>query len=79
MKFVLEGMEESGSEGLDDVLLKNRDTFLNDIDVTCISDNYWLGKSKPCLTYGLRGVCYYTVEVSSPKQDLHSGIYGGTL
>ncbi|CAD5221638.1 unnamed protein product [Bursaphelenchus xylophilus] len=79
IKFVLEGMEESGSEGLDEVLLKHKDTFLHDVDATCISDNYWLGKNKPCLTYGLRGVCYYAVEVSSPKQDLHSGIYGGTI
>ena len=25
-----------------------------EIDYCCISDNYWLGKEKPCLTYGLR-------------------------
>lgn len=47
-------MEESGSEGLDDILRKHKDTFLKDVDFTCISDNYWLGKKKPCITYGLR-------------------------
>ena len=34
------------------------------VDYCCISDNYWLGKNKPCLTYGLRGVCYFFIEVS---------------
>lgn len=40
--------------GLDEILEKNKSTFLADVDFTCISDNYWLGKKKPCLTYGLR-------------------------
>jgi cytosolic nonspecific dipeptidase len=53
-KFCFEGMEESGSEGLDDILAAHKDTFLADVDFTCISDNYWLGKEKPCITYGLR-------------------------
>lgn len=79
IKFVFEGMEESGSEGLDDVLIKHKDDFLSNVDFVCISDNYWLGKEKPCITYGLRGVCYYCVEISAPKQDLHSGLYGGTV
>jgi len=79
IKFVLEGMEESGSLGLDAVLEAHRSTFMANVDFTCISDSYWLGKSKPCIDYGLRGMCYYFVEVSAPKQDLHSGCYGGTV
>ncbi|KAF8384990.1 hypothetical protein PRIPAC_74132 [Pristionchus pacificus] len=78
-KFCLEGMEESGSEGLEETLKARKDSFLSDVSFTCISDNYWLGTTKPCLTYGLRGICYFTVEVAGPTQDLHSGIYGGTL
>lgn len=31
------------------------------------------------MTYGLRGICYYGVEVSHPKQDLHSGVFGGSI
>lgn len=89
-------MEESGSEGLDDCLKERKDTFLSDVEATCISDNYWLGKKKPCITYGLRGwystlsmplvmhqfasgSCYYFVEVTSQKQDLHSGVFGGVM
>lgn len=63
-QFVFEGMEESGSEGLEELLVAEKDKFLKGTDFVCISDNYWLGKTKPCLTYGLRGICYFFCEVS---------------
>ncbi|KAI2605821.1 CNDP dipeptidase [Hypoxylon fragiforme] len=73
-----EGMEEYGSEGLDELIEQEAKVFFADADAVCISDNYWLGTEKPCLTYGLRGVNYYSVEVSGPGADLHSGVFGGT-
>ena len=73
-----EGMEESGSEGLDDFIRAEAKQFFTDTDAVCISDNYWLGTEKPCLTYGLRGCNYYAVTISGPGQDLHSGVFGGT-
>ncbi|KAL9114140.1 MAG: hypothetical protein Q9227_001912 [Pyrenula ochraceoflavens] len=73
-----EGMEEYGSEGLEDFIKDEAKKFFKDTDVVCISDNYWLGTEKPCLTYGLRGVSYYGITVSGPGQDLHSGVFGGT-
>lgn len=73
-----EGMEEYGSEGLDDFIKEEADKYFKDADAVCISDNYWLGTEKPCLTYGLRGCSYYSVEISGPGQDLHSGVFGGT-
>lgn len=79
LKFVFEGMEESGSEGLDDLVFSLKDTFLKNVDYCVISDNYWLGKSKPCLTYGLRGVCYFFIEIECAQKDLHSGVFGGTV
>lgn len=79
LKFMFEGMEESGSDGLDDLVNSSKDTFLKDVDYVCISDNYWLGKKKPCVTYGLRGICYFFLEVDCSSKDLHSGLYGGTV
>jgi len=73
-----EGMEEYGSEGLDDFINAEAKKFFKDTDAVCISDNYWLGTEKPCLTYGLRGCNYYSIEVSGPGQDLHSGVFGGS-
>ncbi|TNN47391.1 Cytosolic non-specific dipeptidase [Liparis tanakae] len=79
IKFCFEGMEESGSEGLDELVFARKDTFLKDVDYVCISDNYWLGKTKPCITYGLRGICYFSLEVSCGDKDLHSGVFGSLL
>ena len=79
LKFVFEGMEESGSVGLDKLVLDEKDKFLKDVDFVCISDNYWLGKNKPCLTYGLRGMAYFFVSVQCASKDLHSGVYGGAV
>ncbi|KAK3369867.1 hypothetical protein B0H63DRAFT_485672 [Podospora didyma] len=73
-----EGMEEYGSEGLDDLINEEGKKYFADADAVCISDNYWLGTERPCLTYGLRGCNYYSVEVSGPGADLHSGVFGGT-
>lgn len=73
-----EGMEEYGSEGLDELVEKEGKGYFADADAVCISDNYWLGTEKPCLTYGLRGCNYYSVEISGPAADLHSGVFGGT-
>lgn len=79
IKFVFEGMEESGSLGLDDLLFSEKEKFLKSVDYVCISDNYWLGTNKPCITYGLRGICYFFIEVECAQKDLHSGVFGGTV
>ena len=72
-------MEESGSEGLEELLVKEKNDFMSGVDYVCISDNYWLGKNKPCLTYGLRGLCYFEIEVSCADKDSHSGVSGGSV
>ncbi|TIB74922.1 hypothetical protein E3Q23_02520 [Wallemia mellicola] len=79
IKFVFEGMEESGSEGLDELVVRESQGFLKGTDAVCISDNYWLTNRKPALTYGLRGVSYFEICVSGPNADLHSGVFGGTV
>ena len=77
---LLLGMEESGSEGLDELLLSEKGKFfLNGVDFVCISDNFWLGTDKPCLTYGVRGICYFYIDVECCAKDLHSGVFGGTV
>ncbi|KAJ3041622.1 hypothetical protein HDV00_008898 [Rhizophlyctis rosea] len=79
LKMCFEGMEESGSEGLDDIIIAEANKYFKDVDCVCISDNYWLGTEKPCLTYGLRGISYYSLTISGPGKDLHSGVFGGTV
>lgn len=71
-------MEESGSVGLDELIVKEKDGFLAGVDAICISDNYWLA-GKPCLTHGLRGIQYFKLQIQGPGADLHSGVFGGMV
>ena len=79
VKILYEGMEENGSDGLFETIATEADKFLGDVDFFCISDNYWINKTKPCLTYGLRGMAYFQVSVQGCAQDLHSGVLGGAV
>jgi Cys-Gly metallodipeptidase DUG1 len=79
LKMCFEGMEESGSEGLDELVKAEAQNYFKNVDCICISDNYWLGTSKPCLTYGLRGVQTFQLAVTGPGRDLHSGVFGGQI
>ncbi|KIJ59897.1 hypothetical protein HYDPIDRAFT_32771 [Hydnomerulius pinastri MD-312] len=80
LRFCFEGMEENGSEGLDECVIaevaKGKDGYFGGVDCVCISDNYWLNTRTPALTYGLRGIAYFAINVSGPGQDLHSGLFG---
>ncbi|CAO1624913.1 unnamed protein product [Jaminaea pallidilutea] len=81
LKFVFEGMEESGSVGLDELIAHehSQGNFFQGVDAACISDNYWLGTKKPCITHGLRGIAYFKLHISGPGADLHSGLFGGVV
>jgi acetylornithine deacetylase/succinyl-diaminopimelate desuccinylase-like protein len=75
IKVIIEGEEEIGSAHLGD-FLKNYKEKLK-ADVILISDTGIINNDTPCITNGLRGLCYMEVEVNGPNRDLHSGIYGG--
>ncbi|XP_063307688.1 beta-Ala-His dipeptidase-like [Pelobates fuscus] len=78
VKFIIEGMEEVGSDGLDKLVEDKKDTFLSNVDYIVVTDTPWLSK-KPGITYGARGNCYFTLEVQGARRDLHSGGFGGTV
>uniref|UniRef100_A0A0N8EUT2 Beta-Ala-His dipeptidase n=1 Tax=Heterocephalus glaber TaxID=10181 RepID=A0A0N8EUT2_HETGA len=79
IKFILEGMEEAGSIALEELIRKEKDRFFSSVDYIVISDNLWLSKRKPALTYGTRGNSYFLVKVKCRDQDFHSGTFGGIL
>ncbi|KAJ8288342.1 hypothetical protein COCON_G00010010 [Conger conger] len=78
LKFIIEGLEEIGSDGLDELTRQRNESFFSDVDYIVISDNVWVSR-KPALTYGTRGSSYFFVEVEGPKLDLHSGVFGGSV
>lgn len=75
IKVIIEGEEEVGSAHLGDFLQLHKDKLK--ADVILISDTGIINNETPCITNGLRGLCYMEVEVVGPNRDLHSGIYGG--
>eukprot|EP00928_Gymnodinium_smaydae_P012061 TRINITY_DN14395_c0_g6_i1.p1 TRINITY_DN14395_c0_g6~~TRINITY_DN14395_c0_g6_i1.p1 ORF type:complete len:577 (-),score=140.51 TRINITY_DN14395_c0_g6_i1:22-1701(-) len=81
VRCIFEGMEEAGSKGFPELCdrLCQPGGFLDPkaIDFMCISDNYWTGKKKPCLTHGLRGNVYFHLEIACSTKDMHSGVIGG--
>ncbi|KAG7469952.1 hypothetical protein MATL_G00134320 [Megalops atlanticus] len=76
LKFIIEGMEETGSDGLEELTRQRNESFFSDVDYIVISDNVWVSR-RPALTYGTRGSTYFFVEVKGVNQDLHSGVWGG--
>jgi len=75
--FVIEGEEEVGSDNLDRFLAENKDLVASDIAV--ISDTSQYAPGIPAITYGLRGILACEVIVRGPRQDLHSGVFGGAV
>ena len=73
---LLEGEEESGSVNLERFVAEHKDS-LAECDVCLISDTGMLGRGKPAITYGVRGLAYTEVTLHGPDQDLHSGLWGG--
>lgn len=73
---LLEGEEESGSVSLEPFVMRNKKEF-QDCDVCLISDTGMLGRGKPAITYGVRGLAYTEVTLHAANQDLHSGLWGG--
>jgi acetylornithine deacetylase/succinyl-diaminopimelate desuccinylase-like protein len=79
IKFLIEGEEESGSEGLTNFLENQKNAALLQSDAVLVSDTTLLSLEQPSLTTGLRGLVYLEIEVTGPNRDLHSGIYGGAV
>lgn len=79
VKFLIEGEEEVGSEQLSHYLATSEAAEKLACDVIVISDSSQYAPGQPAITYGLRGIAYFELHVTGPKQDLHSGSFGGAV
>ena len=77
LKFIIEGEEEVGSQGLEQYLAEHADRLA--CDCVVISDGGQFAPGMPAITYGLRGIAYYELRVTGPNRDLHSGSFGGSV
>ncbi|HEX5498585.1 MAG TPA: dipeptidase, partial [Thermomicrobiales bacterium] len=77
LKFLLEGEEEVSSPNLRPFLESHLD--LLKADVCVISDSSMPTIDAPAITHSLRGMTYIELDVAGPRDDLHSGFYGGAV
>src|SRR5271154_4049248 len=61
IKVLIEGEEEVGSVSLWDYVQANKEKLK--ADALVVSDTAMLGKGVPSITYGLRGLNYYQIEL----------------
>jgi acetylornithine deacetylase/succinyl-diaminopimelate desuccinylase-like protein len=77
VKFLIEGEEEVGSPNLGKFIQDNKEKLACDFALN--TDTGMIAPDVPTITYALRGLAYFEIRVYGPKQDLHSGIFGGTV
>jgi len=77
VKVMIEGEEEIGSPSLPAFMEEYKDKLSCDISLNC--DSGILRPDMPSLVYGLRGLAYFELWVYGAAQDLHSGVFGGSI
>ncbi len=77
VKFLIEGEEEVGSVNLEALVRAQRERLA--CDYVALSDTPKFNADTPAITYGTKGLIYKEIVLTGPKQDLHSGSFGGTL
>lgn len=75
IKVCLEGQEESGSTALMAMAPDLRRKLAADVLLVC--DTSAAADLRPAIVAGLRGVSHFTIRLTGPNRDLHSGEYGG--
>jgi acetylornithine deacetylase/succinyl-diaminopimelate desuccinylase-like protein len=74
---LLDGEEEIGSPSLAGFLRCGPPRLVADIAV--VSDTRMLGRGRPAVTVGLRGLLTMELAVRGPMGDLHAGTFGGAI
>ena len=78
LRFFFEGDEEVGSEPVEQFIADHADLLRADVCVVSDGDTFD-DEGTPAIGYGLRGIAYWEVRVHGPRQDVHSGQYGGGI
>ena len=77
VKFLFEGQEEIGSPQIPKFLDAHRDMLSCDLVVS--ADGVQWAADQPAIYLGFKGICALQIDVRGPDNDLHSGIFGGTV
>ena len=77
VKFLIEGEEEIGGSYIETFIKENQDLLACDFFLN--PDTGMQAPDMPTVTYALRGIAYFELRVQGPKQDMHSGSFGGAI
>lgn len=77
VKFLIEGEEEIGGSYLETFIKENKELLACDFFLN--PDTGMQAPDLPTITYALRGISYFELRVQGPKQDMHSGTFGGAI
>jgi len=77
IKFLIEGEEEISGSYLETFIKENKDMLACDFFLN--PDTGMQAPDLPTITYALRGIAYFELRIQGPKQDLHSGTFGGAV
>jgi acetylornithine deacetylase/succinyl-diaminopimelate desuccinylase-like protein len=75
VRFLIEGEEEIGSEGV----LRYLKEQPPEVDAAIVFDSLMADERTPAINTGTRGLVQGPVEVRTGTRDLHSGLYGGAV
>ena len=75
LRFLIEGEEEVSGRSLPDYVRANAGRL--GTDYLFVADGTFTAPGLPNLLTGLRGLLYTQIEVTGPRADLHSGLFGG--
>ncbi|RSH81360.1 hypothetical protein EHS25_006891 [Saitozyma podzolica] len=76
--LLIEGEEEAGSRGFASTVRKHKGD-IGHIDTVLLSNSTWIDEGDPCVVFGMRGVVYANLAVSTARDDAHSGVDGGIV
>jgi acetylornithine deacetylase/succinyl-diaminopimelate desuccinylase-like protein len=77
VKFLIEGEEEIGGSYLEKFIPEHKELLACDFFLN--PDTGMQSADLPTITYALRGISYFELRITGPKQDLHSGLFGGAI
>jgi acetylornithine deacetylase/succinyl-diaminopimelate desuccinylase-like protein len=77
VKLLVEGEEESGGAEIHAYVPRHRKKLA--ADCALVMDLGFFAAGVPAITVGLRGILYTEIEIQGPREDLHSGMYGGAV
>ncbi|MBI2421948.1 MAG: dipeptidase [Candidatus Hydrogenedentes bacterium] len=77
IKYMIEGEEEIGSPNLQPFIEANLDRLKADFVLNCDAGIH--SPDVPAITYSLRGLAYFELEIRTAAKDMHSGLFGGSV